>query len=62
VSVPFTRVSNVLDPPLPEGFDPGPMPFGVTFVGTACSEGRLIELAYSFEQATRARQAPPQFP
>ncbi|MAT95145.1 MAG: amidase [Halioglobus sp.] len=62
VVVPFATVSNVLEPPLPQGFDAQPMPFGVTFVGTACSEGQLIELAYSFEQATRARRAPPQFP
>ena len=62
ISVPFTRVANALSPPLPEDFDPEPMPFGVTFVGTACSEGRLIELAYSFEQATNARVPPVQFP
>ena len=62
ISVPYTRVENALSPPLPEGFDPEPMPFGVTFVGTACSEGRLIELAYSFEQATKARVPPVQFP
>jgi amidase len=62
VSVPFSRVENALSPPLPDDFDPKPMPFGVTFVGTACSEGRLIELAYSFEQATKARVPPVQFP
>lgn len=62
VSVPFTWLDNPLTPPLPEGFDPEPMPFGITFVGTACSEGRLIELAYSFEQATDARMPPGQFP
>jgi amidase len=27
-------------------------PFGLSFIGTAYSEARLIELAYSFEQAT----------
>lgn len=62
VSVPFSRVSTTLDPPLPGNFDLKPMPFGITFLGTACSEGRLIELAYSFEQATLARRAPPLFP
>ena len=60
--VPFTRVPNVLDPPAPEGFDPKPMPFGVTFVGTACAEPRLIELAYAFERATRGRRPPAAFP
>jgi amidase len=27
-------------------------PFGLVFIGTAYSEARLIELAYSYEQAT----------
>ncbi len=58
VIVPFTKVPNNPDPPLPAGFDPQPMPFGVSFVGTACSEPRLIELAYAFEQATRGRVPP----
>ena len=62
VMVPFSRVSNLVDPPLPADFEPLPMPFGVTFIGTACSEPRLIELAYAFEQATGARRAPAQFP
>jgi amidase len=46
----------------PAGFEPKPAPFGVSFTGTACSEPKLIELAYSFEQATRKRMAPPLFP
>ncbi|MCI0437403.1 MAG: hypothetical protein L0271_27775, partial [Gemmatimonadetes bacterium] len=46
----------------PVGFDPKPAPYNVTFTGTACSEPKLIELAYAFEQATRKRVAPPQFP
>jgi amidase len=35
-----------------------PTPFGVTFTGTACSEPRLITLAYAFEQATKRRVPP----
>lgn len=58
VIVPFTKVPNQPDPALPAGFDPRPMPFGVSFVGTACSEPRLIELAYAFEQVTRGRVPP----
>lgn len=36
------------------------LPVGLSFVGPAWSEGRLIELAYAYEQATRHRK-PPQF-
>jgi amidase len=46
----------------PAGFDPKPQPFNVSFTGTACSEPKLIELAYAFEQATKRRVPPPQFP
>jgi amidase len=46
----------------PAGFEPKPAPFGVSFTGTACSEPKLIELAFGFEQATKKRTAPPQFP
>ena len=45
----------------PEGFDPKPTPFGVSFTGGACSEPKLIELAYAFEQATKKRIPPPLF-
>lgn len=34
------------------------MPMGISFFGRAWSEPKLIGLAYSFEQATKARQAP----
>ena len=47
---------------LPAGFDPKPAPFNVSFTGTACSEPKLIELAYAFEQATKRRIPPPLFP
>jgi len=46
----------------PAGFEPKPAPYNVSFTGTACSEPKLIELAYAFEQATKKRAAPPQFP
>jgi amidase len=34
------------------------LPVGITFMGAAWSEAKLVRLAYSFEQATRARKAP----
>ena len=58
IVVPFGFVANDGGSPFPEGFDARPAPFGVGFSGAACSEPRLIELAYSFEQATRRRVAP----
>lgn len=62
VMVPFATLTTEADPPLPAGFDPKPRRFGVSFAGMACSEPRLIELAYAFEQATRRRSAPPGMP
>jgi amidase len=59
VIVPFATVPNA--PPnatFPAGFDPKPAPYGVSFSGTACSEPRLIELAYAFEQLTKKRVPP----
>ena len=38
---------------------PKPSPYGVSFTGMACSEPRLLELAYAFEQATKRRVPPP---
>jgi amidase len=58
VLVPFGLVPNAPSPPLPEGFNSKPAPFGVSFAGSACSEPRLIELAYAFEQTTRKRISP----
>ena len=46
VIVPFGAITNS-SPPL-----------GVAFTGTACSEPRLIALAYAFEQATKRRVPP----
>ncbi len=59
VIVPFGMVPNAPTPPFPNGFNAKPGPLGVSFTGLACSEPRLIELAYAFEQATKRRVAPP---
>jgi len=68
VIVPFGLVPNAPGalpspaPPFPDGFDAKPAPLGVSFTGTACSEPRLIGLAYAFEQATKRRVPPPSAP
>lgn len=62
VIVPFGMIPNVPTPPFPDNFAARPAPFGVSFAGTACSEPRLIELGYAFEQATKRRIPPPALP
>ena len=44
--------------PYPDGFALAPAPYGVSFTGMACSEPRLIELAFAFEQASKRRVPP----
>jgi amidase len=44
---------------VPAGFAYG-LPVGVSFIGRAWSEAKLIQFAYAYEQATRHRR-PPQF-
>ncbi|HVZ20705.1 MAG TPA: amidase family protein, partial [Vicinamibacterales bacterium] len=67
VIVPFGMVPNApfnANPNAPQGnafppgLDPKPQPFGVSFTGMACSEPKLLELGYAFEQATRKRTPP----
>ena len=60
--VPFGMVPNAPTEPFPDGFNARPAPFGVSFTGMACSEPRLLALAYAFEQATKRRMAPPSAP
>ncbi len=62
VIVPFGFIPNEPTPPFPETFNARPSPFGVSFTGMACSEPRLIELAYAFEQATKRRVPPASAP
>jgi amidase len=62
VIVPFGMTPNNPMPPFPEAFNPNPAPLGVSFTGMACSEPRLIELGYAFEQATKRRIPPPSTP
>jgi amidase len=67
IVVPFSFVPNgggngQRQDPFPPGFDPKPAPFGVGFTGTACSEPKLLGIAYAFEQATKGRVPPPLVP
>jgi amidase len=66
VIVPFALVPNAPSgpngTPFPDGFNARPSPFGVSFTGMACSEPKLLELAYAFEQATKRRVPPPSAP
>ncbi|TAA72808.1 amidase family protein [Planococcus salinarum] len=43
---------------VPAGYTGTGLPVGITFSAQAYSEPRLIELAYSYEQATKKRNAP----
>jgi amidase len=62
IVVPFGTIPNEPTPPFPAGFNAKPAPYGVGFTGGACSEPRLIALAYALEQATKRRVPPPLFP
>ena len=62
VIVPFALVANAPTPAFPDGFNAKPIPYGVSFTGMACSEPRLIELAYAFEQASKKRVPPSSAP
>ena len=42
---------------VPMGFVRG-LPVGLSFIGPAWSEARLLSLGYAFEQATGARRSP----
>jgi len=61
-NVPFSGGGGAPQNPFPAGFDPKPAPFGVSFTGMACSEPKLLELAYAFEQATKRRVPPASAP
>lgn len=65
VIVPAGMVPNTPPPngkPFPAEFTPLPQPYGVSFTGLACSEPKLIAIAYAFEQATHRRVPPPSAP
>jgi amidase len=47
---------------VPMGYTHGEFPAGLTFLGDAFDEGTLIKFAYAYEQATKHRHPPLQFP
>jgi amidase len=69
LSTPHGDNSQVLAPwsgwpaiTVPMGYTYGVLPAGLQFFGEAWTEGRLIALAYAYEQATRHRRPPPSTP
>jgi amidase len=60
--VPFAMAPNAPREPFPAAFNANPRPFGVSFTGMACSEPRLIEIGFAFEQATKRRVPPASAP
>ncbi len=59
VMVPLGFVPNAPTPTFPECFAAAPAPYGLSFTGTACTEPKLLAIAYAFEQATKVRVPPP---
>ena len=58
IVVPAGTAANDQGPPLPDGFDAKPRQIGLFMTGRPFQEGRLLALAYAFEQATHMRQPP----
>jgi amidase len=54
----IANLSGFPDLIVPAGFTSDRLPVGLSFLGPAFSEGKLLALGYSFEQATRARRRP----
>jgi len=56
-SASLAAISGYPNMTVPAGLLSG-LPIGLSFMGNAWNEKQLIEIAYAFEQATEARQAP----
>jgi amidase len=54
----LANLSGFPDVIVPAGFSTDDLPIGISLLGAAFSEARLIALGYSFEQATKARRLP----
>jgi len=56
-----TNIANLTGFPdliVPAGFTGDSLPVGISFMGRAFSEAKLLSIGYSFEQATKARRRP----
>ena len=61
VGISATNLANLSGFPdliVPAGFTSNRLPVGISFLGRAFSEPRLLALGYAFEQATKARRDP----
>jgi amidase len=58
----LANLSGFPDLIVPAGFTTDRLPVGISFVGRAFTEGKLIGLGYAFEQATKARRMPAHTP
>ena len=54
----LANLSGFPDLIVPAGFSTDDLPIGISFVGPAFSESRLLAIGYSFEQVTKVRRLP----
>jgi amidase len=54
----LANLSGFPDLIVPAGFSTEDLPIGISFIGPAFSESRLLAIGYAFEQATKARRLP----
>lgn len=54
----LANLTGYPDLTVPAGFTTDRLPVGLSFLGPAWSEGRLLALGFGFEQATKARRLP----
>lgn len=54
----LANLSGFPDVIVPAGFSTDDLPIGISFLGAAFSEARLLAIGYSFEQATKVRRLP----
>ena len=54
----LANLSGFPDLIMPAGFSTEDLPIGISFIGPAFTESRLLAIGYAFEQATKARRLP----